>query len=91
MRAGALGPALAHGLAATAHGVEADPLLVVGVDLEAGGEDQAVDRVLDAVDHHRVLGDGVDAAAVGVDEVTLGWLNAGRYSSWKQTRLQFLP
>ena len=36
---------------------------VVGADLEAGGEDQAVDLVLDAVDDDAVLGDALDAPA----------------------------
>ena len=42
--------------------------------LEAGGVDEAVELVLRALDHHAVLGDAVDALAVGVDQVTLGRL-----------------
>ena len=41
---------------------------VVGADLEAGGVDQAVELVLDAVDDDAALGDALDAPAVGVDE-----------------------
>jgi hypothetical protein len=41
---------------------------VGGADLEAGGEDDAVDRVLDAVHHQAGLGDPIDAAPAGVDQ-----------------------
>ena len=48
--------------------VEADAPRVVGADLEAGREDQAVDGVFGAVDDDAVGGDPLDAHALGVDE-----------------------
>ena len=41
---------------------------VVGADLEAGREDEAVELVFDAVGHHALLGDLLDALAIGIDQ-----------------------
>jgi hypothetical protein len=60
----------------------------VGAHLEAGGEDQAVELVFLAVHHHAVLGDPLHALALVSTRCTLGRLKVGRYSSWKQGRLQ---
>ena len=48
--------------------LEAGAAGVGGADLEAGGEDDAVDLVLDAVDDQARLGDALDALAAGVDQ-----------------------
>ena len=52
--------------------VEAGAALVLGADLEAGRVDDAVDLVLAAADHDALLGDPLDALAVGVDQVRAG-------------------
>src|SRR5581483_10615213 len=41
-------------------------------DLEAGGEDDAVDLVLDALEHKSLLRDAIDATALRVDELHVG-------------------
>ena len=74
--------------AAAAVDLEAGAPRVGGADLEAGGEDDAVDLVLDAVEHQPVLGDALDAAALVSTSVTFGRLKVGRYSSLKVGRLQ---
>ena len=50
-------------------GLEAERRVVVGADLEARREDQAVELVVLAADPHAGLVDPLDALAVGVDEV----------------------
>ena len=73
-------------------GVEAEPVVQVGGDLEPGGEDEDVDRVLDAAGHHPGGGDRARRPGRRCRRgARSGRLNAGRYSSWKHTRLQCLP
>ena len=48
--------------------VVAGPAGVAGADLEAGGEDDAIDRILGPVGHDAPLGDTLDAPAVGIDQ-----------------------
>ena len=62
-------PSLAHAGPAPALGVEAEPVLQVGGHLEARGEHDDVDRVLDSAGDDSVLGDLVDSVPVGVDQV----------------------
>ena len=50
-------------------GLEAGAAGVLGADLEARGEDQAVELVVLAVGPHAGLVDALDALAVGVDQV----------------------
>ena len=64
----ALAPGLRQGQPVLARHLEARAALVVGADLEARGVDDAVDLVLDPADHEAVLGDPLDALAVGVDQ-----------------------
>ena len=59
-------PLLGQRQAVAADDLAAGPTREVGADLEAGGVDQAVDLVLRLADDDTVLGDAVDAAAVGV-------------------------
>ena len=49
--------------------IEAGAALVFGADLEAGGVDDAVELVFLARDHDAVLGDPLDALAVGIDQM----------------------
>ena len=65
-------PLLGQGQAVAADDLEAGALRVTGADLEAGGENQTVQRVFDAVDDHAVHGDLLDSPAVGVDEGDVG-------------------
>ena len=65
----AVGPVLGQRDAVPADRLEAGPAGVVGADLEARGEDQAVELVVHAADPHAGLVDALDALAVGVDEV----------------------
>ena len=67
-----VGPVLGERLAAAAVDLEARAPGVGGADLEAGGEDDAVDLVLDAVEHQALLGDALDALAAGVDQRDVG-------------------
>ena len=62
-RRDAVRPLLGQRQAVAADDLVAGAARVVGADLEAGGEDQAVDLVLDAVDDDAVLGDPLDALA----------------------------
>src|SRR5262245_53100579 len=48
--------------------LEAGAPAIIGADLEPGGENQAVERVFDAVDDNTALGDLLNAAAMCVDE-----------------------
>ena len=64
-----VGPGLAERLPAPAVDVVAVAAAEAGADLEAGGEDQAVDLMSDTVDDHGVLGDPLDALAVGVHQL----------------------
>ena len=43
-----------------------------GLGVESGREDQAVERMLDTVDHDAAFGDAVHAEAVGVDQSHVG-------------------
>ena len=57
---------------------------VGGADLEAGGEDDAVELVFDAVDDDARLGDRARRPCPSVStRCTFGRLKVGRYSSWK--------
>ncbi len=64
----AVGPLVAEGEAVATDDVVARPAGVAGTDLEAGGEDDAVDRVLGTANHNAVLRDTLDPLAVGVDQ-----------------------
>ena len=67
-RRDAVRPLLGQRQAVAAVQLVAGAARVVGADLEAGGVDQAVELVLDAVRDDAVLGDALDALAVRVDE-----------------------
>ena len=68
----AVGPMVGERLAVAAGRLEARTARVLGADLEARGEDDAVELVVNAVDPHAGLVDAFDTAAVGVDEVGTG-------------------
>jgi hypothetical protein len=68
-RAHAVGPVHRQPEAVAAGHVIPGPFMVGGANLEAGGEDDAVDRVLPAGRHHAGLRDSLDSLAVGVDQV----------------------
>ena len=80
-RAQALGPLLRKAHAAPADDVVTGPAGVGGADLETGGEDQAVDLVLNLpvgpVHHHTVFGETLHALAVGVDQGHVGAVEGG--------------
>ena len=57
------------GLAVASGRLEAGAARVLGADLEARSEDEAVELVVDAADPDAGLVDAFDALAVGVDEV----------------------
>ena len=67
-RAHAVGPPVGQAHAAAAEDLHAGAAAVVGADLEAGREDQAVELVLAAGDDDAARRDALDAAALGVDE-----------------------
>ncbi len=67
-RADAVAPLLGERLPAASDEVVARAARVVGADLEARREDQAVDLDLAAADHDTGLGDPLDAAALRVDQ-----------------------
>ena len=68
----ALGPVLRQPLAAAAHRVEAGAPFVRRAHLEARGVDDAVHRVFHARHQQAVLGDALNALAVGVDQLHMG-------------------
>ena len=67
-----LGPILGQGHAIAAIHLEFRAPGVRRSDLEAGREDQAVHRVFDAIDDHRVLGHAIDALPLGVHQLDVG-------------------
>ena len=64
----AAGPIVAERLTAAAVDFKAGAAGVACADLEAGGEDDAVDQILDAFEHQPGLGDALDAAAERIDQ-----------------------
>src|SRR5262249_28914184 len=97
-RAHAVRPALRELDAALAVDLVAGAARVVGAHLEAGGVDQAVDRVLAAAHHDAALADALDAPAAGVDQRDVGAIEgrevlvveAGPFAELAVPRLQRL-
>ena len=87
-RAHAVRPLLGQADAVAADELVAGAPRVVGADLEAGGEDQAVELVLDAVDDDALSVMRSTPLPWVSTSVTFGRLNVSRYSSWKHGRLQ---
>ena len=70
------------------NGSNAEAAVQVGGDLEAAGEDDAVDLVLDAVgDDPFAVMRSTPLVSDTSTRVTLGRLKVGKYSSLKQGRL----
>ena len=65
-------PFLGQGLAAAALDLIARALGIGGADLKAGREDQAIQLIFNAIDHHAAFGDLLHAFALGVDEGHIG-------------------
>ena len=72
------GPLVREGLATAANDLVPGPAGVRGPHLEAGGEDDAVDLVLDAGHNQSAFGDVVDTLPVGVDELYVGSVEGGQ-------------
>ncbi len=62
-------PALAEPHTVAARRVEAEPAVLIGGDLEAGGENDEIEFIFLAVDDRTCRRDPLDALAVGVDQV----------------------
>ena len=84
-------PALAEPHTVAARRVEAESAVLIGGDLEAGGENDQIKFIFLAVDDRPV---GVIRSMPWPSvstRCTCGRLKVGRYSSWKVMRLQCLP
>ena len=62
-----VGPLVAEGETVAANNVVTGPARIARADLEAGGEDDAVNLVLSSIDDNAVLGDALDTLSVGID------------------------
>ena len=77
-RVGALGPPLRERQSVDPLGVEAEPLVQICRDLESGGVDEQIHRVLHTVHHRASGGDFVDASSFGVHQMHVGQVERRR-------------
>ena len=84
----AIGPLLGNRQAINPSDGIASSTRVVCAYLEARGKHNAIDLILLTVGNHSSLGEGLDTLAVRVHKRHVRVVEACRYSSWKQGRLQ---